>query len=266
MYYVNKIIGWALSPLGFLFLGCLGGAVLRVLGGRLGKRSLRRLGSALILLAFALLWIFSCNITTRFIGVPLEGEEVPLADTLELGGCDAVVLLGGGMGLHERCGRAEMFTSADRVWEAARQWKAHQDGNVKLAMSGGGVEWSTAPLLKDLGVDEKALVFFPAARNTEEEARMIAAAGFKRIRLVTSAWHMPRAKTLFERAGLEVIPAPTDYEMHCFAELSPRPRDFVPSSDALNRNSFAVKEWVARFCYWLKGTVGGKTENKTGAL
>ena len=95
---------------------------------------------------------------------------------------------------------------------------------------------------------------------------MIAAAGFKRIRLVTSAWHMPRAKTLFERAGLEVIPAPTDYEMHCFAELSPRPRDFVPSSDALNRNSFAVKEWVARFCYWLKGMVGGETENKIGAL
>ncbi len=253
MYYVNKIIGWALSPLGFMFLSCLCGAALRVLGGRFGKRSLRRLGTALVLFAFALLWIFSCNVATRFVGVPLEGEEVPLADTLELGGCDAVVLLGGGMGLHEGCGRAEMFSAADRVWEAARQWKARQDGNLKLVMSGGGVERSTAPLLKDLGVDEKALVFFPSARNTEEEARTIAAAGFRRIRLVTSAWHMPRAKTLFERAGLEVVPAPTDYEMHCFAELAPRVRDFFPNADALLRNSAAVKEWVARFCYWLKG-------------
>lgn len=41
----------------------------------------------------------------------------------ELGGCDAVVLLGGGMGAHKRCGRAEMTSSADRVWEAARQAK-----------------------------------------------------------------------------------------------------------------------------------------------
>ena len=253
MYYVNKVIGWALSPLGLLFLGCLCGAALRVLGGRFGKRSLRRLGSSLVLFAFALLWFFSCNVATRLVGVPLEGEEAPLADTLELGGCDAVVLLGGGMGAHETCGRAEMFTSADRVWEAARQWKAHQDGSLKLVMSGGGVEWSTAPLLKDLGVDEKSIVFFPKARNTEEEAQMIAAAGFRRILLVTSAWHMPRAKTLFEREGPEVVPAPTDYEMHYCAESPLKCVDFLPSADALWRNSVAVKEWVARFCYWLKG-------------
>ncbi len=253
MYYVNKIIGWALSPLGFMFLGCLGGALLRVLGGRVGKRPLRRLGSFLIGLALAVLWLSSCNVATRLIGVPLEGEETPLADTLEIGGCDAVVLLGGGMGAHERCGRAEMFTSADRVWEAARLWKAHRDGNLKLTLSGGGVERSTVPLLKDFGVDEKAFVFFPAARNTEEEAQMIAAAGFRRIRLVTSAWHMPRARMLFERAGIDVLPAPTDYEMHYCAESPLQIKEFFPSSDALWRNSAAVKEWVARFCYWLKG-------------
>ena len=157
------------------------------------------------------------------------------------------------MGAHEACGRAEMFSAADRVWEAARQWKAHQDGNVKLTLSGGGVEQSTVPLLKDLGVDEKALVFFPEARNTEEEARLVAAAGFRRIRLVTSAWHMPRAQMLFARAGLEVIPAPTDYEMHYATESPLRPGDFFPNVDAFGRNSAAVKEWVARFLYWLKG-------------
>ena len=82
---------------------------------------------------------------------------------------------------------------------------------------------------------------------------MIAAAGFRRILLVTSAWHMPRAKTLFEREGPEVVPAPTDYEMHYCAESPLKCVDFLPSADALWRNSVAVKEWVARFCYWLKG-------------
>ncbi len=253
MFYVNKIVGWVLSPLGMLFLGCLGGAMLCYCGGRTGKRLLNRLGRVLVVGSLVFFWILSCGLTTRLIGVPLEGDEAPLVDTLELGGCDAVVLLGGGMGAHEACGRAEMFSAADRVWEAARQWKAHDNGNLKLTLSGGGVELSTVPLLKDLGVDEKALVFFPEARNTEEEARMIAAAGLKRVHLVTSAWHMPRARMLFERAGLEVIPAPTDYEMHYCAELPLQCKDFFPSADALWRNSVAVKEWVARFFYWLKG-------------
>lgn len=249
MFYVNKVVGWVMSPLGVFFLGLLAGAALRTFGGR----RTRRLGSALVVFVAAFLWLFSCGVTTRLIGVPLEGDEAPLADTLELGGCDMIVLLGGGMGAHETCGRAEMFSSADRAWEAARLWKAQADGNLKLTLSGGGVERSTVPLLKDLGVDENAFVFFPEARNTEEEARMIAASGARRVRLVTSAWHMPRAKTLFERAGLEVIPAPTDYEMHFVAEPPLSFGDFLPNADSLLRNSLAAKEWVARFCYWLKG-------------
>lgn len=253
MFYVNKVVGWVLSPLGLLFLGCLFGAVLRL--RRFG--TLKRVGTSIVVGSLVVFWVLSCGITTRILGVPLEGVEAPLVDTLELGGCDAIVLLGGGMGLHETCGRAEMFSAADRVWEAARQWKAHQDGNLKLTLSGGDVERSTVPLLKELGVDENALVFFPDARNTEEEARMIAAAGFKRIRLVTSAWHMPRARWLFERAGLEVRAAPTDYEMHYCAELPLQIKDFFPSADALWRNSAAVKEWVARACYWLKGVCRG---------
>ena len=253
MFYVNKIVGWVLSPLGMLFLGYFCGALLRRCGGCIGKRRLSRLGTLLVVISLCLFWFLSCGLTTRLIGVPLEGDEAPLLDTLELGGCDAVVLLGGGMGVHEKCGRAEMFSAADRVWEAARQWKAHQDGNVKLMLSGGGVEQSTVPLLKDLGVDEEALVFFPEARNTEEEARMIGTSGIRRVRLVTSAWHMPRARMLFERAGIDVFPVPTDFEMHYCAELPLKIKDFFPSADALWRNSVAVKEWVARFCYWLKG-------------
>ena len=253
MYYVNKIVGWMLSPLGVLFLGCVLGTLLRLYAVRVQGRTLKRIGTGCIVAGVALAWIFACGLTTRFIGVPLEGEEVSRADAWERGGCDAVVLLGGGMGAHEKCGRAEMFSAADRVWEAARQWKAHQNGDLKLTLSGVGVERSSVPLLRDLGVDEKALVFFPEARNTEEEARMIAAAGFKRIRLVTSAWHMPRARMLFARAGLEVIPAPTDYEMHYCAEQPLQISDFFPNADALWRNSAAVKEWIARVLYWLKG-------------
>ena len=38
-------------------------------------------------------------------------------------------------------------------------------------------------------------------------------AGQLRILLVTSAFHMPRAQRLFERAGLQVIPFPVDFQV-----------------------------------------------------
>ena len=143
--------------------------------------------------------------------------------------------------------------SADRAWEAARAWRAHRSPRMKIVLSGGGVEKSTMPLLRDMNIDDGDVLFFPDARNTEEEAQMIAKAGMRRVCLVTSAWHMPRARMLFERAGLEVVAAPTDYEMHYAAEPPIGIADFFPSADALLRNSLAVKEWIARALYAIRG-------------
>lgn len=296
MYYINKIVGWAMSPIGVLFLGMGGAWMLGVLTqrhrGTEGRgRILGRLRRWVLGLTLMVFWILGCGVTTRVIGVPLEGEEAPEAQGvgsrveglgLRVEGVDAIVLLGGGMGAHKKCGRAEMFGGADRVWHAAKLWALTQRHRgteiVPITLSGGGVEQSTVPLLMDLGVPREAMTFFPEARNTEEEAGMIrefltqrgdfnteaqghredfegpAALGRKpRVLLVTSAWHMSRAKMLFERAGLEVVEAPCDYEMHYSAEKAIEVGDFFPSADALARNSWAIKEWVARFCYWLKG-------------
>lgn len=257
MYYVNKIVGWCLSPIGMLFLGFAVGMGLRsarCLRCLRGVRGLRCLGNWVIGATLVTFWFFGTGIATRVIGVPLEGEETPEAGTLQVGGYDAIVLLGGGMGAHEKCGRAEMFQGADRVWHAAKLWKAyHVEGDgMKMTLSGGRTAKSTIPLLRDFGVEGDVFLMFEEARNTEEEAQMIAAAGIKRILLVTSAWHMPRARILFERAGLEVVSAPCDYEMHYVAEEPLQIKDFFPSADAMMRNSSAVKEWVARFLYWIK--------------
>lgn len=245
MFYINKIVGWAMSPIGILFLGMGLGVVIRC--------RCRKVGSLLIAAVLVGFWILGCGVTTRFVGVPLEGEEIPEVGTLQVGGYDAIVLLGGGMGAHKECGRAEMFSGADRVWKAAKLWKAyHAEGDgMKLTLSGGGAKESTIPLLRDLGVEGDVFLTFEEARNTQEEASLIAATGIRRILLVTSAWHMPRAKMLFERAGMEVVEAPCDYEMHYVAEEPLKVGDFFPNSEALMRNSYAIKEWVARAGYAL---------------
>lgn len=260
MYYINKIVGWCLSPFGALFLG-LGFAWLIWIAGR---RRNDRLGGGLVSfskwLSVALLvmtWVMGCGITTRFVGASLEKdweiEGRPHGDISGLPNADAIVVLGGGMGMHQKCGAPEMYGAADRVWQGARLYKAGKAPVV--VMSGPGVIESTAPLLRDLGVPEAALRTFPTARNTEEEAKgireMLERSGKPKVLLVTSAWHMSRAKLLFDRAGFDVVPAPTDFEMSCVLERPVKFEDFFPSAEALMRNSYAVKEWVGNAGYRL---------------
>ncbi len=59
--------------------------------------------------------------------------------------------------------------------------------------------------------------------------------------LVTSALHMPRARRAFERAGIAVIPAPTDFEV---APGPFDPLDLLPNAGALDGSGRAMKEWV----------------------
>lgn len=255
MFYLNKIVGWVMSPIGVLFLGMGVAWMLGVLTQRRRGAEERRgvfggrLRRGIVGATLVAFWILGCGVTTRLVGVPLEGEEAPEAGTLQVGGYDAVVVLGGGIGKHEKCGRTELFGGADRAWVGARRWKAYQDGNMPLICTGVGCAEATIPFLVDLGVPREAIVGFEGPRNTEEEAKLIAERGMKRVLLVTSAWHMPRAKMLFERAGLEVVEAPCDYEMHYAAERELEIGDFFPNAESLQRNSYAIKEWVARVCY-----------------
>lgn len=80
------------------------------------------------------------------------------------------------------------------------------------------------------------------AGNAAYSAAILKAAGVQRILLVTHAFHMPRARLLFERAGLEVIPAPTAF-------FSPPDgdwllSDFLPQPKALQVSYYALHEWL----------------------
>lgn len=246
MYYINKIVGWVLSPLGMLFCGL---AVCWLFAHvKWVKTAKVCLG---LLLGFT--WVLGSGVTTRLVGVTLEKEFTQpgrMHGSIEgLPKADAIVILGGGMAGHKVCGGAEMFSGADRVWVGARLYKA---GHAPIVYcTGGGVGKSTLPLLRDFGVPEAAVRWYDEPRNTEEEAKKLAGENVKKILLVTSAWHMPRARMLFERVGFDVIPAPADFEMSYSAEEPFTIKELFPSSEGLSRNSFAVKEWVARVGYAL---------------
>jgi len=74
-----------------------------------------------------------------------------------------------------------------------------------------------------------------------------AVGGKPRIILVTSAFHMRRARMLFERQGFEVEPFPVDFQ------TSDRPTlnvlSFIPSAQALARSETAMREGIGILYY-----------------
>lgn len=237
MYYINKIVGFLVSPIG----GAIAGGVIAVVCARLGwKRLAKWIGG----LTVAWLWLWMTPIMTWVVGVPLEREflvngRVPAVESFP--DADVIVLLGGSMGVETNLSQyAEMWTSADRVWQAARLYRAERAG--KIIATGDYAKYSTLGLLLDFGV-AKDDVSFLDARNTEEEAKGIAQKGFKKILLVTSAWHMKRAILMFEKYApeIEVICAPADFENSMTAA---RGLSLVPDFNVFALNSVAFHEWV----------------------
>src|SRR5262249_21592166 len=93
------------------------------------------------------------------------------------------------------------------------------------------------------------------SRNTQENATLTAKllqpkAGQKWV-LVTSAFHMPRAKALFEAQGFEILAWPVDFKTSGF-QGSWR---LFRASDGLRRMDFAAKEWVGLGAAWLLGYI-----------
>jgi uncharacterized SAM-binding protein YcdF (DUF218 family) len=248
MYYINKIIGFMVSPLGL----AIAGGVAAIVCAKLKRvRAAKWIGGVTV----AWLWLWMTPLMTWIVGAPLEREflsdgRVPTVESFP--NADAIVLLGGSMGEDASLSPyAEMWASADRVWQAARLWKAGKA--PRIIATGDEARESTLGLLKDFGVDEKCVEFLDA-RNTEEEAKVVSSQGLcvenKKILLVTSAWHMKRARMMFEKYanGVEVVCAPADFEMSMAARKG---WSVLPDAYSLYLNSAAVHEWVGLIGYWI---------------
>ena len=254
MYYINKIVGFLVSPIG----GAIAGGIVAVVCARLGrKRMAQWIGG----LTVAWLWLWMTPIMTWVVGVPFEREflvdgRVPMVETFPE--ADAIILLGGGMGADTNHNSyAEMSAGADRVWQAARLHKAGKAS--KIIATGDYAKDTTLPLLKEFGVGEEAVSFLDA-RTTEEEAKGVRGAFQRRgaetqspqsgvkpkILLVTSAWHMKRARLMFEKyaPGIEVVCAPADFENTFTVEKTPLFKMLLPDPNVFTLNSVAFHEWV----------------------
>lgn len=224
----------------------------------------------LLLAAVLLLWVGGNRWVSMSLARSLEWRNLP-AQTLPQ--VDAIVVLGGATeaAQYPRPG-VEVNGAADRVLYAARLY--HQGLAPVILVSGGYIDWQEDPsgspaaemqsLLMELGVPQEAIWLEERSLNTHENAvysqQMLNEKGLKRILLVTSAMHMPRALALFQEQNLEVIPAPTDFTItqeNWDALWSPNWQslliNLLPSTSSLSLTTNVLKEYLGMLVYHLQG-------------
>jgi uncharacterized SAM-binding protein YcdF (DUF218 family) len=131
-----------------------------------------------------------------------------------------------------------------------------------LVFTGGRLPWSSQLEVEGAsskrvamarGVTDQQILITREVGNTSDEAQAVAAMmrerGWRKIILVTSAWHMPRAARLFRKAGVDFVPFPVDYLTGAKDSLTML--DFLPSAGGLQRTETVLREWYGILFYGL---------------
>lgn len=139
-------------------------------------------------------------------------SRVPMVDAFTLEQFDAVCVLGGGS-VRRPDGMPELGEEGDRIILAATLQLNHR---ARFLVASGDFAADTVWIWGRLGIPASATVVIPSPRNTAEEiaayASLIKERGWKRVGLVSSAWHLPRALRLCARQGLVLEPLPCDWQ------------------------------------------------------
>jgi uncharacterized SAM-binding protein YcdF (DUF218 family) len=105
-----------------------------------------------------------------------------------------------------------------------------------------------AEALRKLGIADDHLIVDDSSSSTAQSmASMARRVPARRIFLVTSAGHLPRALAAADRHGIESIPVPTDYQM----PRDWKQADWMPTPGSLYVSDLAIREYLGRAWYQL---------------
>ncbi|RJG02701.1 YdcF family protein [Noviherbaspirillum sedimenti] len=244
----NTVVGTVLlPPFNLILLAAIGLLVAR-------KRP--RSGLALSALALLLLTALSTGIVARELARPLESQNPPLRSARGLE-AEAIVVLGGGrLAQAPEYGGVDVpkLTTLGRLRYGAYVQRA---SGLPLLVSGGSPDGTAegeavlmARVLRDeLGVPVRWVedASDNTAQNAQFSARILRAAGVRKIVLVTDALHMPRARRAFEQHGMTVLAAPTVFASHKSTSFN----SWLPNIQALDLSYYALHEWLGLLWYQL---------------
>ena len=242
---LNKLLPFFLSPL-FLLVA------LAVLATWMRRRGIT-------VASLALLWVLSLPVVSGSLWRSIEQHALRPSIT-NTPTAQAVVVLGGMTWdiRGEQGMETEWNENADRFWAGLDLYKAGKA--PRLFLMAGRLPWEKNQKTEghwlrekaiQLGVPAENIWLSPEVQNTFQEAQAVAKElPSGRILLVTSAFHMPRARALFEAQGLTVLPFPVDFRV---VENETTMLDFLPNPGALETTSSALRELLGRAYYWVRG-------------
>lgn len=245
-YITNLISAFLLPPLNILIVA---------IAGLLLWRKRPRIAHTLLIIAVALLWLFSTPYFAEAMLHELEGkpDAVDTKKTL----ADAIVVLGGGTYFNAPEYGEDTVSDASllRLRYAA---KLHRATGKPILVSGGkplGNMLSEAQQMKQTLEKEFNIPVQwteDDSNNTLESAylsrKTLQQSNITRIYLVTHAWHMPRSVQIFRAAGFEVIPAPTAFNTRYQTDLLA----FIPNAHAMLDSKIVMHELIGMLWYRIK--------------
>jgi uncharacterized SAM-binding protein YcdF (DUF218 family) len=256
-FIASKLFWMVASPINLLLAGALAGVALCYSRHYRFGRGLA-LASVLLLLAAAMLplpALLLAPLENRFSGPPADMKP-PYG----------IIVLGGAINdsLSAARGQTVFDEGGERITEAVVLAKRFPDARI-VYTSGtnsvlGGISSEAArarDFMAQMGVAPERVTIEDKARNTDENARFTAAIVHpepgQRWVVVTSAFHMPRAMGVFEKAGFHPIAYPVS-----FYTVGQWAGDFYLIFDpARNLRLFqlALHEWIGLAAYWATGRI-----------
>jgi len=203
--------------------------------------------------------VFS-NTLWRLLEYPWKRLDYALVDSSD----GIVVLSGGGINLPPVNKKIIEWNDPDRFFAGIDLYKANKSN--RLIFTGGinplisGLPPEGDIYIKEalsMGIPKKDLFTTYPVSNTLQEAKAIKKllndeipSSQKKVILVTSAFHMNRAKRVFEREGISVLPYPVDFRSNkSFSTSLRNPLMWIPNSSSLNKSTSAIREIIGRIIY-----------------
>ena len=252
-FILSKILHFIISPLIWVFV-----LLLWSLLTKLPKRKKK-----LLIIACSLLYFFA-NPFINDEAFRWYEERNPTYDEISET-YEVVIVLGGFTSFDEQNGLEGFHASTDRFLHGLKLYKTGKAKKIMLVGGSGSIANSEekegvimARFLADIGVPVEYIIIEKESKNTRENAintAKILNEDFPdgKYLLVTSGYHMPRAKRCFQKVGIAVTPFSVDHvagkRKFIFDHL------FLPDTYTITKWETLFHEWVGFVTYKVLGYV-----------
>lgn len=209
--------------------------------------------------AFASLWLLSWPPFASLAIGTLEWQTPRLTARPE--NVQAIVVLSAGLLAPDPPQPPAVVNASTYVRCLHAAWLYQHGWRLPVIVTGGNTDQglnlaeAMAELLRRNGVAPEDISKEGGSESTYENARfvarLLAPRGIHRILLVTEAYHMPRSRAVFRRAGFDVVPSPCFFQS---SELGQHWTDWIlPTPEAILKCEDAFHEWIGLVTYRLRG-------------